>query len=91
VSLRAGGGLQRGAGTSAATALISGVAALMWSLFPQASTADITYALAVSSRTSRRQLIPPPLDAKAAYFQLKGIYRDRSYSPQRNRERSWSE
>jgi subtilisin family serine protease len=66
VSLGGNGGLRPFGGTSAATALVSGAMALLWSEFPEADAADLI--LAVTRSTSRRvSILPPLLDAWRAY------------------------
>jgi hypothetical protein len=55
-------------GTSVAAPFVSGTAALLWSLFPDARAADVRRALIGQSRP--RRLVPPLLDAWGAYQSL---------------------
>lgn len=68
ISTAPGGGYLRTGGTSVAAALVSGVAALLWSLAPGATAAEIRRALLGAGR--RRALTPPRLDAAASWRQL---------------------
>lgn len=68
-SLAGQGGVRVGSGTSFAAALVSGVAALLWSLFPGAPAQAIKGAL-LSQATARRGIVPPLLDAERAYQAL---------------------
>ena len=54
-------------GTSAAAAFVTGTIALLWSEFPSASAAEIRFASLEASRTRRSSILPPLLDAWAAY------------------------
>jgi subtilisin family serine protease len=61
-------------GTSAAAPFVTGTIALLWSEFPNASAAQIKLALARSARQARRRsIVPPLLDAWAAYQVLSGM------------------
>ena len=73
VGLDATGGAASVHGTSAATPLVAGAAALLWSEFPRASAAQVRLAL-VQSAGSRRSVVPPLLDAGAAYRALATSY-----------------
>jgi subtilisin family serine protease len=53
-------------GTSAAAPFVTGTIALLWSIFPEASTAEIKSA-AVRADLRRASVVPPLLDAWAAY------------------------
>jgi subtilisin family serine protease len=67
VSLAPEGGPALASGTSVAAPFVTGTAALLWSLFPTATAAEIKNAL-LSSRVGRpRTVVPPLLDAWAAY------------------------
>jgi subtilisin family serine protease len=55
-------------GTSIAAAFVTGAAALLWSLFPSATAADIKNAL--TPPRSRSSVSPPFLDARRAYYLL---------------------
>ena len=67
VSLAPEGGRAVSTGTSIATPFVTGTAALLWSLFPAADASEIKYALLSSCAGRRRTVIPPLLDAWAAY------------------------
>jgi subtilisin family serine protease len=70
VSLKADGGLTAMSGTSAAVPFVAGTIALLWSLFQSAPTAMIRSAVSgdIGSRSS--SIVPPLLDAEAAYLSL---------------------
>jgi subtilisin family serine protease len=68
VSLSADGSPQRRGGTSFAAAFVSGAIALLWSLFPAADASSVRRALLHSRR--RTTVIPPLMDAQAAYERL---------------------
>jgi subtilisin family serine protease len=65
-SLTPSGGSTVSAGSSFAAPLVTGAAALLWSLFPSASAAEIKSALSVAA-AGRRSVVPPMLDARSAY------------------------
>jgi len=67
-SLGANGRLLTLSGTSAATALVTGAVALLWSEFPAARAADVRFAL--SARRRRNGLVPPMLNACSTYQAL---------------------
>jgi subtilisin family serine protease len=67
--LAASGGHARFSGSSAAVPFVTGTVALLWSLFPRASPAQIHHAV-TGIPARRRSVIPPPLDAWAAYRAL---------------------
>ena len=67
ISLAPEGGSVLSAGTSVAVPFVTGAAALLWSLFPAATAAEIKNALLSSHAGRRRTVVPPPLDAWAAY------------------------
>ena len=59
-------------GTSVAAPFVTGTIALLWSLFPNASTSQIVYSIKRSSNTIRRRtIIPPLLNSEKAYEVLK--------------------
>jgi subtilisin family serine protease len=60
-------------GTSAAAPLVTGTVALLWSLFPTASTAQLRYAVTGAWSSPRVRLVPPLLDAWRAYQILQQI------------------
>jgi subtilisin family serine protease len=61
------------AGTSFAAAFVTGALALLWSLFPEADAGTLRWAL--SHRLRRTTVIPPLMDAQAAYQQLTSGFR----------------
>jgi subtilisin family serine protease len=63
VSLSPTGGYAALTGTSAATPFVTGAAALLWSLYPSASAAEIRAAL-LQAGTVRRSVVPPLLNAR---------------------------
>lgn len=67
--LDAAGGVGHLHGTSAATPVVAGAAALLWSEFPRASAAQVRLAL-TQSAGPRRSVVPPLLNAGAAYRML---------------------
>lgn len=54
-------------GTSVAVPFVTGAAALLWSEFPQATAAQIKLAVTQGTALRRASLVPPLLDAAAAY------------------------
>jgi subtilisin family serine protease len=61
-------------GTSAATPFVTGAIALLWSEFPQAAATEIKSAIAQAGTTRRTTIVPPLLNAWAAYqILLKGV------------------
>lgn len=54
-------------GTSVAVPFVTGAIALLWSQFPSLSAAQIKLALTRSSSSRRASVVPPLLDAEAAY------------------------
>jgi subtilisin family serine protease len=54
-------------GTSVAAPFVTGTAALLWSQFPTANAAHIKYALKGNTSAQRTRIVPPLLDAWAAY------------------------
>lgn len=63
---------RRFGGTSAAAPFVTGTIALMWSLFPAATSLQIRSALLYAGGLRRNALIPPLLDAEAAYQAMNG-------------------
>ena len=57
-------------GTSVAVPFVTGTIALLWSLFPAATAAQIKLALLHTSSPRRASLVPPLLDANASYQSL---------------------
>jgi len=68
-SLAASGGHAKFSGSSAAVPFVSGTIALLWSIFPRASAAQLRVAVS-GNPTRRRSVTPPLLDAWAAYQAL---------------------
>jgi subtilisin family serine protease len=58
---------QTSGGTSAAAPFVTGAIALLWSEFPSASASVIKLAIRSGNPASRRSVVPPLLDAWAAY------------------------
>jgi subtilisin family serine protease len=58
-------------GTSAAAPFVTGAIALLWSEFPSAMAAEIKYAVTQAYRPRRTTVVPPLLDAWAAYQMLR--------------------
>jgi subtilisin family serine protease len=62
-------------GTSAATPFVTGALALLWSAFPAATAAAVRYAVTHAAAPRRATVVPPLLDAWAAYHLLKASVR----------------
>lgn len=58
-------------GTSAATPLVTGAIALLWSEFPSATSAEVKFAVTQASVPRQATIVPPLLNAWAAYQVLK--------------------
>lgn len=58
-------------GTSAAAPFVTGAAALLWSLYPNATMDRIRQALLHPTRSARSSIAPPLLDAEAALHAMK--------------------
>ena len=71
-SLGAGGRRLTLGGTSAAAPFVTGAVALLWSEFPAASAAEIRQAVTQAGGRPRHTIVPPLLDAWAAYEALAG-------------------
>jgi subtilisin family serine protease len=72
VSLAPAGGPAVSAGTSIAAPFVSGAAALLWSAFPGVAAVEVKRALLSSPPGRRRTVVPPLLNAVAAYEVLSG-------------------
>jgi len=68
-SIGSDGNTETFTGTSAAAPFVSGAAALLWSLFPEATATTIKLAL-TQFQLRTPTLVPPLLDANAAYVYL---------------------
>jgi subtilisin family serine protease len=76
-SLCASGGTATSSGTSVAAPFITGTFALLLSVFPNASVSEVRGALTHSVPSRRRTVVPPLLDARAAYQMLRAAQRRR--------------
>jgi subtilisin family serine protease len=54
-------------GTSASAPFVTGTIALLWSEFPAATAAEVTFAITQACAARRKTVVPPLLDAWAAY------------------------
>jgi subtilisin family serine protease len=66
-----GGQYTQMSGTSFAAAFVTGGIALLWSIFPNATPAAIINSITTSTSFKRRSIIPPLLNAEAAWNKLK--------------------
>ena len=57
-------------GTSVAAAFVTGAIALLWSEFPGAAPAEIHFAITRATTPRRASVVPPLLDAEAAYHSM---------------------
>jgi subtilisin family serine protease len=73
-SLGAEGKPLRLGGTSIAAPFVTGAIALLWSAFPDASAAEIKFAVIHASALRRTTVVPPLLDAWAAYQVMAKTY-----------------
>lgn len=69
-SLGTEGQLFKFGGTSVAVPFVTGTIALLWSEFPAATAAQIKLAVTQSTTSRRASIVPPLLDAAAAYQTL---------------------
>ena len=69
LGLKAGGGFETASGTSVAVPFVTGALALLASLCPRASPAELRRAI-VASSPPRRSIVPPRLNATAAWQAL---------------------
>jgi subtilisin family serine protease len=61
-------------GTSVAVPFVTGAIALLWSQFPTATAAEMKFAVTQASMQRRTTVVPPLLDAWAAYQLLMTMY-----------------
>lgn len=66
-SINSGGGYATLTGSSFAAPFVTGAAALLWSLVPTATAAQIKVALRQCGGPRRKSILPPLLNAQAAY------------------------
>ena len=75
VSLGAEGAPLSLGGTSVAAPFVTGTIALLWSMFPKASAAEVKHAVIMAAPERRRTtIVPPLLDAWASYQTLATTY-----------------
>jgi subtilisin family serine protease len=67
ISLNCDGGVQAGAGTSAAAPFVTGTIALLLSIFPTLPIQEVRAAVEQMTVGQRHSVVPPPLNAEAAY------------------------
>jgi subtilisin family serine protease len=65
-------------GTSFSAPFVTGTVGLLWSIFPNATAAEIVNCTIKSASNSRRSIIPPLLNAEAAFNLLN---QDKIYQP----------
>jgi subtilisin family serine protease len=68
-------GVATWSGTSAATPFVTGAAALLWSALPSIGVDALRHALLATGQGPRTTVVPPRLDAWAAYAALRGAHR----------------
>lgn len=71
VSTVPGGGYARMSGTSFAVPFVVGTAALLWSLVPHATAAQVRHAILETATGLRRTILPRLLDAQKAWERLR--------------------
>jgi subtilisin family serine protease len=64
-------------GTSAATPFVTGAVALLWSIFPGATAAQVKYAVTGGYAPRRNTVVPPLLNAWAAYRSMATAQREK--------------
>ncbi len=70
-SLGAGGPPLTFGGTSAAAPFVTGALALLWSAFPEASPSEVKLAVTQAASSRRAAVVPPLLNAWAAYQSMR--------------------
>jgi len=60
-------------GTSVATPFVTGVLALLWSIFPNATAHNLKYIINHSTIPQKRSIIPTLLNAEGSYTILKDM------------------
>ncbi len=73
-SLGAAGSALTFGGTSAATPFVTGTIALLWTAFPAATAAEVRWAITQASVPRRATVVPPLLDAWAAYHVIANVH-----------------
>jgi subtilisin family serine protease len=71
LSLSSRGGTKRFAGTSVASAIVTGAVALLWSLLPHATAAQVRTAILRSPKGRRLAIVPQLLDSETAFAELR--------------------
>jgi subtilisin family serine protease len=71
VSLGAEGNSRTLSGTSVAAPFVTGAVALLWSVFPAAPAVEVKFAVTQAYASRRTAVVPPLLDAWAAYHTLR--------------------
>ncbi|MGW5366248.1 S8 family peptidase [Actinopolymorpha pittospori] len=74
LGLAVGGGTRVLSGSSAAAAFVTGTIALLRSEFPSVPATVVRYAVVRSPERLRRSVVPPLLDAMAAYQAIRGAH-----------------
>jgi subtilisin family serine protease len=74
VSLGAEGEPHTSGGTSVAAPFVTGTIALLWSIFPRASAAEVKNAVTMSAYGRRTTVVPPLLDAWASHQTMATAY-----------------
>jgi subtilisin family serine protease len=62
-------------GTSAASPFVTGAIALLWSEFPASSAVEVKSAITGPEQRRRSSVVPPLMDAWAAYKVMTSVYR----------------
>ncbi len=70
-----GGGYIRMSGTSVATSFVTGAIALLWSLFPDITAAELIQSIRQTNHRGRKlTILPPLLNIEDAYYYLRGMF-----------------